>query len=107
MLIHTKKNPPFFLGGAKTIYILGWVLTVYLFGYPKNRCFFLKLCPEHFHFLPSRLLWLSGGMPSRQCDRGPQIATRASRLDRRSAMSRAGWRSLDPRGKARRRPCLT
>jgi len=32
-----QKKPAIFLGGAKTVYILGWVLTVYLFGYSKNR----------------------------------------------------------------------
>ena len=55
MLNHIKINPAVFLGEVETVYIFGWVLTGYLFSYPQNGRFFLTLCPERFHFLPSRL----------------------------------------------------
>jgi hypothetical protein len=52
---HIKKNPAVFFDGWEDSLIFGCVLPSYPFGYPHNSRFFLTLCPEHFHFLPSRL----------------------------------------------------
>ena len=53
MLNDTKIDPTIFFGGMAMDYILGWILTIYLFDCPQNGSFFLTVRPERFHYLPS------------------------------------------------------
>jgi hypothetical protein len=46
MLNYSKRNPTIFFGGVGEVYIVGWVLTGYLFDCPQNSRLFLPLRPE-------------------------------------------------------------
>ena len=41
MLNYSKRNPAIFFGSVGEIYIVGWVLTGYLFDCPQNSRLFL------------------------------------------------------------------
>ncbi len=45
----SKRNPTIFFGGVGEVYIVGWVLTGYLFDCPQNSRLFLPLRPERLH----------------------------------------------------------
>src|SRR6266404_1353600 len=49
MLNYSKRNPTIFFGGVGEVYIVGWVLTGYLFDCPQNSRLFLPLAPERLH----------------------------------------------------------
>jgi hypothetical protein len=53
MLNYSKRNPAIFFGRVGEIYIVGWVLTGYLFDCPQNSRLFLlcglSVCTPDLH----------------------------------------------------------
>jgi hypothetical protein len=76
MLNYSKRNPTIFFGGVGEVYIVGWVLTGYLFDCPQNSRLFFPLRPERLHRVsPSQ----SGpGHPRRRADRAALADTLGS-----------------------------